>query len=79
MINELTETQIAALRPPTPTGDTTVDLDDADQRMLDALGEDGRAGYGALATVTGWSESTVTAIQGLETAPPSGRSKGEEP
>lgn len=59
LINELTQAQIDALKPPAPTAVTTVELDDEDHRMLDALGEDGRASYGALATATGWSESTV--------------------
>jgi DNA-binding Lrp family transcriptional regulator len=59
MINELTQDQIDALKPPAPTADTMVELDEEDQRLVDALGEDGRAGYAALATATGWSESTV--------------------
>ncbi|KAA2253001.1 AsnC family transcriptional regulator [Solihabitans fulvus] len=56
----LTAPQIDALRPaPVPDADQPVELGDADQRLLAELAKDGRAGYPALASATGWSESTV--------------------
>ncbi|MET0132759.1 MAG: Lrp/AsnC family transcriptional regulator [Kibdelosporangium sp.] len=58
LIDSLTHPQAEALRPPRCTP-RTVTLDDADHRMIDALGEDGRAGYATLAAASGWSESTV--------------------
>ncbi|MER0481348.1 Lrp/AsnC family transcriptional regulator [Streptomyces sp. Edi2] len=46
------------LGPPNPPA-TPVTLTDADRRLFDALARDGRTPLGELATVTGWSPSTV--------------------
>ncbi|MFF3763753.1 Lrp/AsnC family transcriptional regulator [Streptomyces sp. NPDC001922] len=60
----LTPEQAALLTPP-PAVDTEVDLEEpmdlkeGDRALLEALGRDGRAGYAELATVTGWSDTTV--------------------
>lgn len=59
LINALTPEQVAALRPELSITDETVALDDADQRMLAVLEQDGRAGFAELAKATGWSESTT--------------------
>nr|WP_232328562.1 AsnC family transcriptional regulator [Kibdelosporangium sp. MJ126-NF4] len=63
LLNALTPDQVAALRPAPPpplsTTDEVVRLDDADNRMLTILEQDGRAGFAELAKATGWSESTV--------------------
>ncbi|MYW95244.1 Lrp/AsnC family transcriptional regulator [Amycolatopsis rubida] len=54
----LSDEQIAALRVPVdPTEEIT--FDDADRRLGQVLADDGRAGYGELAAVSGLSESTV--------------------
>ncbi|MDT7588571.1 MAG: hypothetical protein QOC67_2012 [Pseudonocardiales bacterium] len=44
--------------PPRPTGDP-VELTAGDHQLIKALGQDGRAGYRHLASVTGWSQTTV--------------------
>jgi DNA-binding Lrp family transcriptional regulator len=56
----LTAEQLDRLRPPRPrpTGDP-VELTPGDHQLLRALGQDGRAGYRHLASVTGWSQTTV--------------------
>ncbi|GGV42941.1 Lrp/AsnC family transcriptional regulator [Streptomyces spectabilis] len=56
----LTTAQCAVLPSPAtaPDRDRAV-LSDQDQALLDALAEDGRAGYRALAAVTGWSQTSV--------------------
>ena len=53
--------QVAALTlpPPSVVPDGPVRLQEGDQRMLDVLARDGRAGLAELATATGWSQSTV--------------------
>jgi DNA-binding Lrp family transcriptional regulator len=52
--------QIEELRPqPTVEDGTPPTLDEADQALLDALARDGRTGYAELASITGWSDSTV--------------------
>jgi DNA-binding Lrp family transcriptional regulator len=63
----LTADQITALTP--KYDDATTDLTDADRPLLTSLAIDGRAPYPALATATGWSESTVARrIQALRAA-----------
>jgi DNA-binding Lrp family transcriptional regulator len=48
------------LRPEPPVDDNTpITLDAGDNALLDALSRDGRMGYAELASVTGWSDSTV--------------------
>jgi DNA-binding Lrp family transcriptional regulator len=59
LLDELTEDQAAALRLPAPTSDEVVSLTDQDHLMLEALTQDGRAGFPELAKATGWSESTA--------------------
>jgi DNA-binding Lrp family transcriptional regulator len=61
-LDVLSPEQVAALRPPAPAGavrDGQVELTMEDDRLLEVLAHDGRAGYPRLAAVTGWSESTV--------------------
>ncbi|MGW7485546.1 Lrp/AsnC family transcriptional regulator [Streptomyces sp. NPDC054786] len=56
----LTDAQIAELSPqPSNPPAAPVTLTDADRRLFDALGRDGRTPLGELAAVTGWSPSTV--------------------
>jgi len=58
MFDYLTEEQAAKLALPAPTY-TPIELSDRDRLLLSELSRDGRTGHGELATVTGWSESTV--------------------
>jgi DNA-binding Lrp family transcriptional regulator len=52
--------QVEELRPERPVDDDTpIALDAGDQALLDALSRDGRTGYAELASITGWSDSTV--------------------
>lgn len=55
----LTPEQTALLAPPPTDEDADVSLTSADRPLLDLLSRDGRASHTELATVTGWSESTV--------------------
>jgi DNA-binding Lrp family transcriptional regulator len=55
----LPDDQVAALRAGVPQDGEPTTLTDADRPLLRALSRDGRAPYPALATATGWSESTV--------------------
>ncbi|MFF4161207.1 Lrp/AsnC family transcriptional regulator [Streptomyces sp. NPDC001678] len=64
----LTSEQVTALKardaedaPETPLADPApaYPLEDADGRLFDALARDGRAGFGELASATGWSQTTV--------------------
>jgi DNA-binding Lrp family transcriptional regulator len=56
----LSDDQAAQLRPAPPVEDTApVSLDAADHALLEALSRDGRMGYAELASITGWSDSTV--------------------
>ncbi|MFG1605035.1 Lrp/AsnC family transcriptional regulator [Actinoplanes sp. NPDC049265] len=55
----LTDAQVAALRPAYDEKTGTTDLAGTDRPLLEALAADGRASHAALATATGWSESTV--------------------
>ena len=56
----LSEEQAALLEQHRPAaGSGPVRLDEGDQRMLDVLARDGRAGLVELAAATGWSQSTV--------------------
>lgn len=61
--NALTGAEAAELRPPGDVPDPRAARDttfiNGDERLLNALALDGRAGYGELAAATGWSESTV--------------------
>jgi DNA-binding Lrp family transcriptional regulator len=59
----LTREQVAELEPQ-PAALSEVDtgtavLDDADDRLLAVLGQDGRASFADLASVTGWSQTTA--------------------
>ncbi|MFD5463881.1 Lrp/AsnC family transcriptional regulator [Kitasatospora sp. NPDC127059] len=59
-LGPLDATAVEALRPPPLTHRPgPVRLDDGDRRLLAALAADGRAGFEQLATVTGWSPTTV--------------------
>jgi DNA-binding Lrp family transcriptional regulator len=56
----LTPEQVAGLQPLRSEVDSRrVVLDDEDQRLVTALGKDGRAGFTELASATGWSQTTV--------------------
>jgi DNA-binding Lrp family transcriptional regulator len=56
----LNPAQAEHLRPQPPVDDNTpIALDAGDNALLDSLSRDGRTGYAELASVTGWSESTV--------------------
>ncbi|MFB7630753.1 Lrp/AsnC family transcriptional regulator [Streptomyces sp. NPDC056149] len=56
----LTGEEVARLSPPPPRPlDGPVVLSDADRRLFEALGRDGRAPLAELAAVTGWSPTTV--------------------
>ncbi|WP_051094194.1 Lrp/AsnC family transcriptional regulator [Streptomyces sp. MspMP-M5] len=56
----LTVAQCAALQPPEADSDGEhVTLSDQDHALLESLAEDGRVGYQALASVTGWSQTSV--------------------
>jgi DNA-binding Lrp family transcriptional regulator len=56
----LSDNQVAALRPEPPVADDgPIELDTGDEVLLEALARDGRMGYAELATITGWSDSTV--------------------
>ncbi|GGX05611.1 Lrp/AsnC family transcriptional regulator [Streptomyces noursei] len=56
----LTAEEAARLSPPPPRRPSeTVVLSDADRRLFEALGRDGRAPLDELAAVTGWSPTTV--------------------
>ncbi|GLY72547.1 Lrp/AsnC family transcriptional regulator [Actinoallomurus iriomotensis] len=56
----LSDNQAAALRPDPPVADNgPIELDTGDETLLEALARDGRMGYAELATITGWSDSTV--------------------
>ncbi|WP_103348815.1 Lrp/AsnC family transcriptional regulator [Amycolatopsis sp. CA-128772] len=50
--------QVGRLRPPVPEG-PGIPPEPGDQPLLDALADDGRASYTALARATGWSDSAV--------------------
>ncbi|MEQ0560898.1 Lrp/AsnC family transcriptional regulator [Amycolatopsis sp. NEAU-NG30] len=54
----LSPEQVARLRPPAPEG-TGLAPEPEDHALFDALAQDGRASYTALAKATGWSDSTV--------------------
>nr|WP_215550348.1 Lrp/AsnC family transcriptional regulator [Amycolatopsis sp. CA-230715] len=58
-IGPLSRKQAERLRPPPADRTEPPSLTQADRLLLRALGEDGRATYQDLATVTGWSPSTV--------------------
>ncbi|MFK0248167.1 Lrp/AsnC family transcriptional regulator [Amycolatopsis azurea] len=59
-IGSLDEEAIARLRPPpVPYRPGPVRLDDGDRKLLATLATDGRAELSQLATVTGWSPTTV--------------------
>ncbi|GAA0323515.1 Lrp/AsnC family transcriptional regulator [Actinoallomurus spadix] len=59
-VRSLTPEQAERLRPDPPVpGDEPVALDETDHALLAALAVDGRAGHAELASVTGWSASTV--------------------
>ncbi|GAA4625006.1 Lrp/AsnC family transcriptional regulator [Actinoallomurus vinaceus] len=59
-VHSLSEEQVARLRPEPPSPDyEPIELSEADHALLSALSADGRAGHAELASVTGWSESTV--------------------
>nr|WP_042179557.1 Lrp/AsnC family transcriptional regulator [Kibdelosporangium sp. MJ126-NF4]CTQ88256.1 Transcriptional regulator, AsnC family [Kibdelosporangium sp. MJ126-NF4] len=51
--------QVAHLTPPPPAEGPPIALDATDTVLLEALARDGRMGYAELASVTGWSDSTV--------------------
>ncbi|WP_433474592.1 Lrp/AsnC family transcriptional regulator [Spirillospora sp. CA-142024] len=55
----LTPGQRARLRPPAPEPGDARPLAGADHALLNALRQDGRAGYADLAAATGWSQATV--------------------
>jgi DNA-binding Lrp family transcriptional regulator len=56
----LSDEQAARIAPAAPVEDTSpVTLDAGDHALLAALSRDGRLGYAELASVTGWSDSTV--------------------
>ncbi|MFJ9415033.1 MULTISPECIES: Lrp/AsnC family transcriptional regulator [unclassified Streptomyces] len=56
----LSDEQIARLSPPPPDpAAAPVALTDADRRLFDALGRDGRTPLAELAVTTGWSPTTV--------------------
>jgi DNA-binding Lrp family transcriptional regulator len=56
----LSDEEAARLRPPPPDPATApVTLTDGDRRLLDTLARDGRTPLAELATVTGWSPTTV--------------------
>lgn len=56
----LSDDQVAQLMPePHAQDDTPITLDPGDTVLLEALSRDGRTGYAELATLTGWSDSTV--------------------
>ncbi|MFI9050630.1 Lrp/AsnC family transcriptional regulator [Streptomyces sp. NPDC053427] len=56
----LSDEQIARLSPPPPDpAAAPVALTDADRRLFDALGRDGRTPLAELAAATGWSPTTV--------------------
>ncbi|MEU9110612.1 Lrp/AsnC family transcriptional regulator [Streptomyces sp. NPDC048483] len=56
----LSEEQTARLSPPPPDpAAVPVELSDADRRLFDALGRDGRTPPAELAAATGWSPTTV--------------------
>jgi DNA-binding Lrp family transcriptional regulator len=61
--DQLTAAQLSSLQDGLPGrsagSDQPVTLEAEDQPMLDLLASDGRAGYAALATATGWSEGRV--------------------
>jgi DNA-binding Lrp family transcriptional regulator len=59
--NALTEEQADALRPTweAAPGSGQIVLDDGDRRMLEVLGQDGRADLAELARAAGWSQSTA--------------------
>ncbi|HEY3469016.1 MAG TPA: Lrp/AsnC family transcriptional regulator, partial [Amycolatopsis sp.] len=54
----LSPEQVERLRPPAPEGDG-VPPEPGDQALFDALAQDGRASYTAVAKATGWADSTV--------------------
>jgi DNA-binding Lrp family transcriptional regulator len=58
-LDALSDAQVAALRRPAAPRPAPRVLDDAEHRLLDALACDARTSAPALATVTGWSESSV--------------------
>jgi DNA-binding Lrp family transcriptional regulator len=59
-LGALDEAAIERLRPPPlPNRGGPVRLDDVDRKLLAALAADGRAGFEHLASVTGWSPTTV--------------------
>jgi DNA-binding Lrp family transcriptional regulator len=56
----LNAAQVTHLRPQPPVDDhTPITLDAGDNALMEALSRDGRMGYADLASVTGWSDSTV--------------------
>jgi DNA-binding Lrp family transcriptional regulator len=59
-LDALTADEIERLSPPpVPELDEVSSLDPGDQRLMDVLARDGRAGLAELAAATGWSQSTV--------------------
>jgi DNA-binding Lrp family transcriptional regulator len=59
-LSALTPRQVRALAPdPVPEDGDVPPLGPGDQRLLDVLARDGRAGHAELAAATGWSPSTV--------------------
>ncbi|QKG22001.1 Lrp/AsnC family transcriptional regulator [Actinomadura verrucosospora] len=59
-LDALAPAQVRALTPdPVPDIDDFQPLGSGDQRLLDVLARDGRAGHAELAAATGWSQSTV--------------------
>ncbi|MBO2454174.1 Lrp/AsnC family transcriptional regulator [Actinomadura barringtoniae] len=60
-MDALTADEAERLRPaPVPEEvDEILDLDPGDQRLMEVLARDGRAGLAELASATGWSQSTV--------------------
>ncbi|QXJ25660.1 AsnC family transcriptional regulator [Actinomadura graeca] len=59
-LRALTPAQQERLAPPAvPPGGHAPPPADADRRLIEALGQDGRASYSVLAAATGWSQATV--------------------
>jgi DNA-binding Lrp family transcriptional regulator len=58
-VSSLTPEQIEAIRPPQAEAGPIGDLTDQDWALFSALAIDGRTTYPRLASLTGWSESTV--------------------
>lgn len=59
-LGSLDDEAVERLRPPPiPDRPGPVRLDDGDRKLLAALSDDGRTGFEQLATITGWSPTTV--------------------